>query len=77
MKTKSTNSKIQKRNLGGKAKLLFATLLLMGSLTANAQIILPGGEDNVPDAPIDGFLAVGLIAGACIGLRKRIKGKEE
>lgn len=77
MKTKSTNSDIQKRNLGGKTKLLFAALLLMGSLAANAQIDLPGGDDNIPDAPIDGFMAVGLIAGAYIGLRKQLKGKKE
>jgi len=77
MNTKSTNSKIQKRNLGGKTKLLVVALLLLGSLAANAQINLPGGDDNVPDAPIDGFLAIGLIAGACIGLHKRIRGLKE
>ena len=64
-------------NLSGRAKLLLVALLLVGGLSANAQIVLPGGDDNIPDAPIDGFLAVGLIAGACIGLRKRIKGMRE
>lgn len=58
-----------------KIKLILTALLLIGGLTANAQITLPGGGDpNIPDAPIDGFLSIGLIAGACIGLRKRIKG---
>lgn len=64
-------------DLGRRVKLLFVALLLVGGLSANAQIGLPGGNDNIPDAPIDGFLAVGLIAGACLGLRKRIKGLKE
>lgn len=76
MKTKS-NSMSENRNLGKKVKLLFTGLLLVGSLSANAQIGLPGGNSNIPDAPIDGFLSIGLIAGACIGLRKRIKGLKE
>lgn len=54
---------------------LFTALLLVGSFTANAQLDLPGGGgSNIPDAPIDGFLSIGLIVGACIGLGKRIKG---
>lgn len=58
--------------------LMFTGLLLMGSLTANAQLDLPGGGgSNIPDAPIDGFLSIGLIAGACIGLRKHFKGLKE
>jgi len=66
-----TNNSIQ----GKKLMLLFIGLLLVGSLSANAQIGLPGGGDpNIPDAPINGFLSIGLIAGACIGLRKHIKG---
>lgn len=63
--------------LSKKTALIFTVLLLMGSLAANAQITLPGGSDNVedvPEAPIDGFLTLGLIAGAAIGLRKKIKG---
>ncbi|SDW77994.1 hypothetical protein [Aequorivita viscosa] len=64
----------EKRFINRKAVLLFTGLLIVGSLTANAQIGLPGGDPNIPDAPIDGFLSIGLIAGACIGLRKKIKG---
>ena len=76
MKTKTHIMKTNNRTLGKKTKLFITALLLVGGLSANAQITLPGG-DNVPDAPIDGFLTIGLIAGACIGLRKRIKGLKE
>ena len=62
-------------NINKKIKLIFIGLFLIGGITANAQITLPGGGDpDVVDAPIDGFISLGLIAGACIGLRKRIKG---
>lgn len=64
-------------NTSKKIKLLFTGLLLLGSLTASAQITLPGGSGTVQDAPIDGFLSIGLIAGACIGLRKHLKGAKE
>ena len=78
MKTKPNSMKTDNRTTGKKAKLLITGLLLVGSLTANAQITLPGGGDpNIPDAPIDGFLSIGLIVGACIGLRRRIKGLKE
>lgn len=77
MKIRPNNNRTQNRDLGRRVKLLFVALLLVGGLSANAQIGLPGGSDNIPDAPIDGFLAVGLIAGACLGLRKRIKGLKE
>ena len=69
--------KKENRSFGGNAKLLLTALLLVGSLTANAQIGLPGGDNDIPDAPIDGFVAIGLIAGACLGLRKRIKGLKD
>ena len=70
--------KTNNRTTGRKAKLLITALLLVGGLTANAQIDLPnGGDSDISDAPIDGFLTIGLIAGACIGLRKRIKGLKE
>ncbi len=49
----------------------------MGSLTANAQLDLPDGGSNIPDVPIDGFLSIGLIAGACIDLHKKIKALKE
>ena len=77
MKIKSNSKETQTRNFGGNAKLLLTALLLVGSLTANAQIGLPGGDNDIPDAPIDGFVAIGLIAGACLGLRKRIKGLKD
>ena len=78
MKTKINSMKTNNRTISKKAMLLLTGLLLVGSLTANAQLTLPGGGDsNIPDAPIDGFLTIGLIAGACIGLRKRIKGLKE
>lgn len=38
-----------------------------------AQLTLPGGETTVDDAPIDGLIAVGLIAGAAIGLKAKSK----
>ena len=67
--------KTDNRTISKKTKLVVMALLLVGSFAANAQITLPGGGDpNIPDAPIDGFLTFGLIAGACIGLRRRIKG---
>lgn len=67
--------KKSKKVVSKKIKLIFTALLLLGGLTVNAQISLPdGGQPNIPDAPIDGFLSIGLIAGACIGLRKHIKG---
>ncbi len=77
MKTKNNSMKNENRTLGKKVKLLFVGLLLVGSITENAQITLPGGDANIPDAPIDGFLTIGLIAGACIGLRKWIKGMKD
>ena len=78
MKTKSDIMKTDNRTKGKRTKFFILGLLLVGSLTANAQITLPGGGDpNIPDAPIDGFLSIGLIAGACIGLRRRIKGLKE
>lgn len=78
MKTKIKNMKTNNSTLNRKVMLLFTSLLLVSSLSANAQIGLPdGGEPNIPDAPIDGFLSIGLIIGACIGLRKRIVGLKE
>ena len=55
-----------------KIKLMIIGTFLMVGMTVNAQITI--GDPNVVDAPIDGFISLGLIAGACIGLRKRIKG---
>lgn len=70
--------KKENKTISKKIKLMFVGLLLVGSFTASAQIDLPNGNSGtVQDAPIDGFLTLGLIAGACIGLRKRIKGLKE
>ena len=78
MKTKINNMKTENRTISKRIKLLFTGLILVGSLSANAQIDLPnGGDPDISDAPIDGFLTIGLIAGACIGLRKRIKGLKD
>ena len=86
---KNTNSKeVEKHNMttnnitrNKKVKILFFTgLLLLGSLTANAQLDLPNDDNPVIDdnpVPIDGFLTIGLLAGAFIGMRKRIKGLKE
>ena len=64
--------------VGKRIKLMFIGLMLVGSFTASAQIVLPGdGEVIDNDAPIDGFLSIGLIAGAVIGLRKRYKGLKD
>ena len=61
--------------LGKKTILILTVLLLVGGFTAVAQLQLPGGgSDNIPDSPIDGFLSIGLIIGAALGLRKKIKG---
>ena len=60
--------------LGKKTILILTVLLFVATYTASAQIGLPGGDDNIGDAPIDGFLSIGLIIGAAIGLRKKFKG---
>ncbi len=76
MKTKP-NRNTANSTTRSKVKVLLFCILLMGSLAVNAQITLPGGDANIPDAPIDGFLSVALIAGACIGLRKHLKGLKD
>lgn len=52
-----------------------------GEYETNSGIGLPGGGDDVddetPQAPIDGFLTIGLIAGAAIGFRKHLKKSKE
>lgn len=57
-----------------KIKLIVVGLFLIVGMTAHAQITLPGGDSNVPDAPINGLVSIGLIVGACLGIKKRIKG---
>ena len=49
-------------------------LFCLITLPMAAQLTLPnGGETTVSDAPIDGLIAVGLIAGAAIGLKAKSK----
>lgn len=51
----------------------FAVIML-----ANAQIGTPGDVDDVPGAPIDGFIGVAIAAGAYFGTKKiRANKKEE
>jgi len=85
--------KIYYNSVTSNLKLLFAATFLVGSLSVNAQIYyetnesgeyetnsgigLPGGVDDIDDVPIDGFLTIGLIAGAAIGFRKHLKKSKE
>lgn len=52
-----------------------------GEYETNSGIGLPGGGDDIddetPPVPIDGFLTIGLIAGAAIGFRKHLKKSKE
>ncbi|EAQ38850.3 hypothetical protein MED134_02605 [Dokdonia sp. MED134] len=44
------------------------------STSASAQITFANDvNDQAPVAPIDGFVTVGIVAGAFLGLRKRFK----
>ncbi|MBT0607922.1 PID-CTERM protein-sorting domain-containing protein [Aequorivita echinoideorum] len=60
-------------------KVLFTAILLVGSLySGHAQISNPGDvDDEVPAAPIDGFIGIGLLVGAAYGIKKKLKRKEE
>lgn len=51
---------------------LIAGLMFM-TTASNAQIIFDDDVEDVPAAPIDGFIGVGLLAGAYIILRKKNK----
>ena len=78
LKVKTIIMNKNNKAVGKRIKLMFIGLMLVGSFTASAQIVLPGdGEVIDNDAPIDGFLSIGLIAGAVIGLRKRYKGLKD
>ena len=52
-----------------------------GEYETNVGIGLPGGSDDIdeetPPVPIDGFLTIGLLAGAAIGFRKHLKKSKE
>lgn len=54
-----------------KSALLIAVVLLVGSLSANAQIGLPNDHPRVLDepqeTPIDNHIWLGLVAGVLIG----------
>ena len=51
--------------------LLIAGLMLISQL-ASAQISFPDNvDDEGPAAPIDGFIILGLAAGAYLGFKKR------
>ena len=54
-------------------KYIFTTLLLLFmSAGVQAQIIFANDvNDEAPAAPIDGFIVIGLAAGAYLGLKKR------
>jgi len=58
-----------------KRKLIMGAMFVAFSVTtASAQIGLPGdGSGDVgdtPAAPIDALLGLGLVAGACLGIKK-------
>lgn len=61
-------------SLNKKAVFAFAVLMVIGTLSMQAQLVLPGDDGQINDAPIDGFIITGLIAGAALGIRKGIKG---
>lgn len=45
--------------------------------STNAQIVFPDDvDDETPAAPIDGFIGLGIAAGAYFGIRKKIARKE-
>jgi hypothetical protein len=53
--------------------LFLGAFMVLGTTQISAQIIFPDDvDDETPAAPIDGLIGVGLIAGACIGLRKKM-----
>lgn len=53
-------------------KILVVAGVLLISHTASAQITFPDDvNDEGPAAPIDGFIVIGLAAGAYLGFRKR------
>lgn len=64
-------------SLNKRTVIIFTALALIGSVSVQAQIGLPNDDPNVidvPETPIDGFIITGLIAGAALGLRNKIRG---
>ncbi len=55
-------------------RLLFlGAFIVLGTAQVSAQITFPDDvDDETPAAPIDGFIGVGLLAGAYFGLRKKV-----
>lgn len=54
--------------------LLFILLMTTPIYAATSQITFPDDvDDQGPQAPIDGFVVVGIAAGAILGLRKNKK----
>lgn len=61
-------------------KIAILSIALLTSVATFAQVEadpappdVPGGPGGLPDAPIDGFIIAGLIAGAAVGLKKTLK----
>ena len=60
-----------------KRTFLITIALTLGTFVSQAQISFPDNvDDEAPAAPIDGFVTLGLAAGAYFGLRKKLKIKE-
>lgn len=55
---------------------LLVFMLMAGSAIGYSQIQNPGGVDDEPTVPIDGFLSIGLIAGTAYGAYKLLRKKE-
>jgi hypothetical protein len=57
--------------------LLIGAFTLLGSTDAYGQIGFPDNvDDEAPAAPIDGLIGVGLIAGAYLGLRRKLNAEK-
>ncbi len=59
---------------------IFIALLLVATsvMASTAQITFPDDvDDETPAAPIDGFIAIGIAAGAYFGIRKKISNTKE
>ncbi len=60
-----------------KKYILTTLLLLFMSVGVQAQITFANDvNDEAPAAPIDGFIAIGLAAGAYLGLKKRAQSEK-
>ena len=69
------NKKREKQTSVKKEIFLLMAFLLVGTIAANAQMTLPT-DPNIPDAPIDGLLGLGLAAGAVFGIYQKKRGKK-